>query len=76
MEFIAFLDEHDGFFMALLTFVYIALIIYIFIANNKSVKEIKLKREEKSRQYIIPHICSKAKESEELIIENIGETCY
>lgn len=74
MEFIAFLDEHDGFFMALLTFVYVVFTILIFISNNKSVKEMKLAREEEYRPFIVSYIQTKPNGTTELIIENIGKT--
>lgn len=74
MEFIALLDEHDGFFMALLTFVYVVFTIFIFIANNKSVKEMKITREEENRPYIVTYIYSKPRGTAELVIVNIGKT--
>jgi len=74
MEFIAFLDEHDGFFIALLTFVYVVFTILIFISNNRSVKEMKLAREEEYRPFIVSYIQTKPNGITELIIENIGKT--
>lgn len=74
MEIIKFLDQHNGFIMAILTFVYVVFTIFIFIANSRSVKEMKLSREEENRPYIISYFYLKPKGTAELIIENIGKS--
>lgn len=58
MEIIELLDQHNGFVMAILTLVYVVFTVFIFIANNRSVKEMKITREEENRPYIVSYIVS------------------
>lgn len=74
MELIIFFNENEGFFMALLTLVYVVFTLLIFISNNRSVKEMKKTREEANRPYIVVYTLSKPKGTVELVIENVGKT--
>lgn len=74
MGIIEYLDQHNGFIMAILTFVYVVFTILIFRANSKSVKEMKVTREDENRPYIVTYIKSQPKGTVELFIENIGKT--
>lgn len=67
-------NKNQGIMMVILTFVYGITTYFILKANQKSVEEMKLTREETNRPYVIVYFEREVKGFVHLIIENIGPT--